>query len=146
MLESVSVGLVQLVIITAMFIVSSLILYVSNRAAFLVEKPTDKIKIFGIFILFFIINIILVYFPEKIYIYANAISWPIVATYIFTRLRGGAAVTSFLRKICIHCEEKQTDVNTDLDEKNKAQILSSELRRIIVILTAHNGWFFPKYF
>jgi len=139
MLESLFTDSIQLIIIIAMFIVSSLILYVSNRAAFLVEKPTDRIKILGIFILFFVINLILLYFPEKIYIYANAISWPIVATYIFTRLRGGDAVISFLRKICIHCEEIQTDANTDLDEKNKAQILSSELRRIIAILTAHNG-------
>src|SRR4030043_779164 len=122
MLESVSVGLVQLVIITAMFIVSSLILYVSNRAAFLVEKPTDKIKIFGIFILFFIINIILTYFPEKIYIYANAISWPIVATYIFTRLRGGDAIISFLRKICMRYDALPSAFNTVLVEINKALV------------------------
>ena len=126
----------EFLIITGIFAVSTILVLVRHRKML---KNTPKWQIGGLFFLFYIIHILLTYFPENGHLWTSSFSWPIVVAYILTLLSDRNGIIGFLERYCTYCDEICQNPDTDNSEKEKATIIRTELYQIVSTLKAQYG-------
>jgi hypothetical protein len=124
---------IEFIFVTALFVVSTILLYVSNKKYF---NKVGFWKTSGLFLLFYIIRIILYYYPDLNDIWLSSITWPIVGGYILLKFIGNSHFIDFLNDYCDSMQEIIDAPEEEEIEKTKANHVLKEIKQIIRVLSA----------